>query len=225
MLLAIDTATRFASLALYDASGIRYEQSWRSDNNHTVEIAPAIAHMLAQQKLTPAMLTGVAVAQGPGSFTGLRIGMSIAKGLCFALEIPIVAIPTLDITAYAAGDPGGPVMAVLEAGRGRLCVARYHFEDGLPVRDGEIELVKASEWVLEAREPVLIAGEVSAELAESLSQQPNAENIAISSMAGSVRRAGYLAELAWDRLQSGQVDDLDTSSPIYARFPGSGANL
>ena len=223
MLLAIDTATRYASLALYDTSGILYEQSWRSGNNHTTEIMPAIANMLAQQKLPPQALTGVAVAQGPGSFTGLRIGMSIAKGLCFALDIAIIAIPTLDITAYAAGDPGGPVIAVLEAGRGRICVARYHFEDGLPKQEDEIELIRASEWVVDARESVLIAGEVSAELAERLLQQPGAENLAISSLAGSVRRAGYLAELAWERLQNGLVDDLDASSPIYVQLPGSGA--
>jgi tRNA threonylcarbamoyladenosine biosynthesis protein TsaB len=136
MLLAIDTATRTASVALYDATGILSEHSWRSNNRHTVETAPAIAAMLSQLGVGPEALRGVAVTTGPGSFTGLRIGMSIAKGLCLALGIPILGVPSLDVTAYAAGDPGGPVMAVLEAGRGRICVARYHFVDGLPVREG-----------------------------------------------------------------------------------------
>jgi len=63
---------------------------------------------------------------------------------------------------------------------------------------------------------------VSAELVERLQQQPEAENIAIASLAGSLRRAGYLAELAWDRLQTGQVDDLDTLSPLYVHYPTSG---
>ena len=222
MLLAIDTATRYASIALYEASGIVSEQSWRSDNNHSVEMVPAIARMLARQRTSPRSLTGVAVAKGPGSFTGLRIGMSIAKGLCFALDIPIVAIPTLDIITYAVGDPGGPVFAVLEAGRGRICVAPYRFEEGVPAQEREIELVKASEWVVEAEEPTLVAGEVNAELAERLLMQPNAVNIAISSVAGSLRRAGYLAELAWDRLEDGTSDDLDSLSPIYAHYPSSG---
>jgi hypothetical protein len=69
---------------------------------------------------------------------------------------------------------------------------------------------------------VLLAGEISADLAERLLQQSDAENLAISSLAGSVRRAGYLAELAWERLQNGQIGDLDSSSPIYVQLPGSG---
>lgn len=219
MLLAIDTATRYASLALYDESGILTERSWRTGNNHCVEVMPAIAAMLAQQGCAPSALTGVAVAKGPGSFTGLRIGMSIAKGLCCALDIPIIAVPTLDIITYAVGDPGIRVLAVLEAGRGRACVASYRFEEGLPVQQGDIELVTIHEWVVPANEPVLIVGEVSAELAERILRQPDAERITISSLASSLRRAGYLAELAWDRLQNGQVDDLNTLSPIYIHYP------
>ncbi|MCD6519943.1 MAG: tRNA (adenosine(37)-N6)-threonylcarbamoyltransferase complex dimerization subunit type 1 TsaB [Anaerolineae bacterium] len=219
MLLAIDTATRYASVAFYNSSGIVAEQSWYSPNNHSVEMMPAIVQMAERQGISPEDLTAVAVAKGPGSFTGLRIGMSLAKGLCLALGIPIIAIPTLDIITYAVGDPGCPVLAVLEAGRGRICVATYRFEEGLPAQVGEIELVKENEWVVDAKEPVLVAGEVSAELAERLSAQPNAENIAIASLAGSLRRAGYLAELAWERLQAGQTDDLDTLSPIYLHYP------
>jgi len=110
---------------------------------------------------------------------------------------------------------------VLGAGRGRICVGTYHFEEGLPVQEGETRLVSMTEWVVQADGPVLVAGEVSAELAQRLLAQPNADNIAISSWAGSLRRAGYLAELAWDRLQEGRADDLDTLSPVYA--PSSGA--
>jgi len=216
MLLAIDTATRYASLALYDEMGVISEQTWRSENNHSVELIPAVARMLSQQKLKPQSLTGIAVATGPGSFTGLRIGMSVAKGLCLALGIPIVGIPTLDIITYAVGDPGGRVLAVLEAGRGRICVGAYHFEKGLPVQEGETKLVSISGWTVEADKPVLVAGEVSAELARRLFGQANAHNIAVSSLAGSLRRAGYLAELAWERVCAGKVDDLDTLGPVYA---------
>jgi tRNA threonylcarbamoyladenosine biosynthesis protein TsaB len=221
VLLAIDTATRYASIALYDASGVVSERSWRSEGNHSVEVLPAIREMLTQARLTPAALTGVATVRGPGSFTGLRIGMSIAKGLCLALGIPIIAIPTLDVITYAVGDPGSPVVAVLEAGRGRICVATYCYEQGLPVRQGDTELVRAPEWVPLAQELILITGEVSAELAERLLSLPDAGNIAISSLAGSLRRAGYLAELAWDRLQTGAVDDLDSLGPEYLHLPAA----
>ncbi len=202
-------------------SGIVAEWSWYSENNHSAEVLPALSAMLTQQGLYPADLSAVAVAKGPGSFTGLRIGMSIAKGLCLALNIPIIAIPTLDITTYAVGDPGGPVYAVLEAGRGRINVARYHFEGGLPVQEGEVQLVSAAEWTICDEQPVLVAGEVNAELAERLLALPDVE-VSISSLAGSLRRAGYLAELAWEAFQDERTDDLDSLSPAYARYPSSG---
>jgi len=224
MLLAIDTATRYASVALLDASGIVAEQSWRAGHNHSVQTLPVIASLLAQQGLSPQALTAVAVAKGPGSFTGLRIGMSLAKGICLALGIPIIGIPTLDVITYAVGDPGGPVIAVLEAGRKRLCVAPYTFADGWPRQAGELELVHEDTWEPDASAPILVAGELSAAVVERLMARPDADNIAIASLAGSLRRAGYLAELAWNRLEDGQVDDLTQLSPIYLHYPASGTS-
>lgn len=221
MLLAIDTATRLASIALYDATGVLAEESWRSQNNHSVEVMPAIDAMLARQGAAYADLRGVAVAQGPGSFTGLRIGMSLAKGLCLGLEIPIIAIPTLEVAAYAVGDPGVPVLAVLEAGRGRICVGTYRYEDGLPVQQGALALHESARWTPDLAGPVLVTGEIEAALADRLLALPEAANLAISSLAGSLRRAGFLAELAWERLQAGETDDLDSLSPIYVQLAGS----
>jgi tRNA threonylcarbamoyladenosine biosynthesis protein TsaB len=215
MILAIDTATRYASIALYDDAGVIAEQSWRSANNHSVELMPAVLQMLSRQHLSIQDVTAVAVAQGPGSFTGLRIAMSTAKGLCLGLNVPLVVVPTLEITAYAAGDPGGPVLAILEAGRGRIGVAHYRFFEGVPVQQGEMLVTRAEAWHPVVEQPVLLAGEISADLAERLLAHPAAEDIAIASLAGSLRRAGYLAELAWNRLEEGRVADLDSVEPLY----------
>ncbi len=223
MLLAIDTATRLASIALYDGSGVWAEESWRSQNNHSVEVMPAIAAMLARQGVDYGDLTGVAMAKGPGSFTGLRIGMSLAKGLCLGLAIPPIAVPTLEITAYAAGDPGVPVLAVLEAGRGRICVGTYLYDDGLPVQQGELALYESALWTPDLSEPALVIGEIDGALADRLLALPDSDNLAISSLAGSLRRAGFLGELAWERLQRGETDDLDALSPIYVQLAASGA--
>jgi tRNA threonylcarbamoyladenosine biosynthesis protein TsaB len=222
MILAVDTATQSASVALYDESGIVEERTWRSANRHSVETMPVVADMLARQGRGWGALTGVAVAQGPGSFTGLRIGMSVAKGLCLALEIPILAIPTLDITAYSAGDPGGPLLAVLEAGRRRICYNTYHFVDGLPVADGAMRASGIAEWQLVVSEPLVVVGEVGDELARLLQAHPQADMIALASRAYSLRRAGYLAELAWERLRQGPGDDLDQQEPLYIPTPRSG---
>lgn len=223
MLLAIDTSTRWASLALYDGTGVIAETTWRCWGNHSVEVLPTIAQMVKRAQAQPADIKAVAVAKGPGSFTGLRIGMSIAKGFCLALNVPLIAIPTLDIIAYAVGNPGELINAVLELGRNRLCVANYQFVDGLPVQQGDALYITASDWQVGATEPVLIIGEISPDLAKRLISLPDAGFFSISSQASSTRRAGYLAELAWQRLQKGQVDDLDTSSPTYLHLPTSGS--
>jgi tRNA threonylcarbamoyladenosine biosynthesis protein TsaB len=222
MLLAIDTSTRFASLALFDGTGVIAETSWRCWGNQTVEVLPTIAQMVKYAQVQPAAIQAIGVAKGPGSFTGLRIGMSIAKGFCLALNVPIIAIPTLDILAYSLGDPGRPVYVVLELGRNRLCVVFYEYAGGLPSRQGDALYILSSEWQVGASQPVLVTGEVSSDLAKRLLSQPNAANISISSLAASPRRAGYLAELAWQRLEQGQVDDLDTIGPIYLNLPTSG---
>ncbi len=215
MILAIDTATRQASVALYDAAGVAAEQTWRTANNHSAEVMPALMALLAQQRLELAVLEGVAVAQGPGSFTGLRIGLSLAKGLCLAIGCPIIAVPSLDVTAYAAGERGCPVWAVLEVGRGRLCAAEYGFEEGAPVRRGAPQLAHAQEWAPVVTGPVRLAGEVSLALRERLQSGPDAGWITIASPASGLRRAGFLAELAWRRLAAGQADDLDSLEPLY----------
>ena len=85
MLLAIDTATRMPSLALYDGERVLAEETWRSANNHTVELAPALVRALERQRVSPSELRGIAVALGPGSFTGLLIGLGVAKGLALTL--------------------------------------------------------------------------------------------------------------------------------------------
>lgn len=102
LLLAIDTATRFAGLALYDGEIIRAEKYWLSQDNHSVELMPALVDMLAQQGFSPAALAAVGVTIGPGSFTGLRIGLSVAKGLALANRSAILGVPTLDVQALVA---------------------------------------------------------------------------------------------------------------------------
>jgi tRNA threonylcarbamoyladenosine biosynthesis protein TsaB len=101
MLLALDTATRFASFALHDGRAIRYEMSWEAGRQHTTQLMPRVVEALEELEVRPEALSAVAVALGPGSFTGLRVGMAIAKGLALARGIPIIGIPTLDILAAA----------------------------------------------------------------------------------------------------------------------------
>jgi len=214
LLLAIDTATRVAGIALYDQDGLHVEQMWRTSDNHTVELMPNIVRACEQQGLAPSALQVVGVSLGPGSFTGLRVGLSTAKGLALALHIPLLGVPTLDATAYAHSREPLPVRAVLPAGRGRWCTALYQTIAGEWQRRSDYTLMNTESLIASMKEPVLICGEIDLQLAEAL-RTAAPENAIIASPAFAVRRAGYLAELAWRRFVSGERDDLASLTPIY----------
>ena len=214
MLLAVDTATRVAGIALYDQDGLRLEQMWLTGDNHTVELVPNVVRACEQQHLAPTDLRVIAVSIGPGSFTGLRVGLSVAKGLALALDIPLLGVPALDATAYAHARDPLPVCAVLPAGRARWCVAFYRTMDGDWQRYGDYALMSASEIVASLRCPTLVCGEMQGDLQQVLSTAAHG-NAIVASPALAARRAGYLAELAWRRFARGERDDLSTLAPIY----------
>ncbi len=221
MLLAIDTATRTSSLALYDGERVLAEETWRSANGHTVELVPGLVRMLERQKVLPSQLRGIAVALGPGSFTGLRIGLGVAKGLALTLAVPLIGIPTLDALAYAQARKRGPVCAVLQAGRERVSVAFYRRRRGQWQRQGDYRLTTLDELCASIETQTFFCGEIDAQAAELLGERLGAKAV-VASPAFSLRRAGYLAELGWQRLERGEVDNPATLAPIYLRHPPIG---
>ena len=133
---------------------------WVSNANHTVELLPTIARLMERNGTQPRDLWGLAVTQGPGSFTGVRIGMSLVKGLALALDIPLAAVPTLDVTAYGQSSRHLPVRAVIQAGRGRLCWADYRWSHRKWSQQGDIALGRLEDLVAEVQERTLFCGEL-----------------------------------------------------------------
>lgn len=217
MLLAIDTATRMAGLALYDpaAGRILGEETWYSNENHSVELMPRVARLMHTQSLAPAGLTGLAVSLGPGSFTGLRTGVSTAKGLALALKVPLVGIPTLEVTARPHMSQRLPIWAILQAGRGRICVAHYLRQRGRWSRQGSYRLTTVDALAEQVdNKAALFCGEIDAREAGLLRQHMGEEAVIVTP-AASPRRAAYLAEIGWEQLARGDHDDPITMSPIY----------
>lgn len=101
-ILNIDTATEEASVCLSRDTEILGMEKSGEQKNHAAFLHPAIRRLLTEQQLAPKSLDAVAVTAGPGSYTGLRVGLSSAKGLCYALRIPLVLVPTLEVMAVAA---------------------------------------------------------------------------------------------------------------------------
>ncbi|MCX7682468.1 MAG: tRNA (adenosine(37)-N6)-threonylcarbamoyltransferase complex dimerization subunit type 1 TsaB [Anaerolineae bacterium] len=217
MLIAIDTATEYASLALHDGTRVLVEHTWESPRHHTVELAPRLVAALKQARAESGALSGIAVTRGPGSFTGLRVGMALAKGLALARGLPLVGIPTLDVLAAAQGQDERPLCAVLQAGRGRIGVAFYRWRNGAWHQEDELRLTTWPALVNGLHSPTLVCGEIDGGGMEVLASSGGLA--VVLPAATRLRRAGFLAELAWQRLSRGEHDDPATLVPIYLQHP------
>lgn len=215
MLLAIDTSTQMIGLALFDGSTVIAESVWRSQNHHTVELSPAIQQLLLRCGIKSQQLSGLAVALGPGSFTGLRIGLAVAKGMAMALHIPLAGIPTLDVLAVAQPILDVPMAAVLSAGRQRLAIGWYQVQNRRWMPEGQPVIMTTEELVRQIHKPTYICGELDSQSRQMLARKYR--NVNLASAALCLRRPACLAELAWQRLQGKKADNAALLSPIYLR--------
>jgi tRNA threonylcarbamoyladenosine biosynthesis protein TsaB len=240
LLLALDSSTRQASVALCTEDTLSGEYAWQVGNNHSVELLERIQRLVTECGHTMQSIEGVAVATGPGSFNGLRVALATAKALAFALRIPLVGVSTLDIIAAQQRQWRGLICAVMEAGRGELYAACYLFDESgeagqlsydmrrlsdylleSPTQLKEYVLAHHSEWagVPGEREmpPMLFCGEMSEASRAALSAQLP-ESFFLTPMQ-STRHAVTLATLALHRFHSGIVDDPLLLEPLYLRRP------
>jgi tRNA threonylcarbamoyladenosine biosynthesis protein TsaB len=215
MILAMDTATRAISIALHDGQRITAERMWRTQGHHTVELTTALADMLAQVGVSTGDLTALAVPKGPGSYTGLRIGMSVAKGIALAQAqpLPLIGVPTLNILAAAQPRVTGRLCVATQAGRRRINAGFYRWSVGGWRAEGDPFITTWGELADELSREVQVAGEIDATGWEALTAL--GEGVTMLAPAFGVRRAAFLAELAYGRYRSGDVDDAATLAPIY----------
>jgi tRNA threonylcarbamoyladenosine biosynthesis protein TsaB len=217
IVLAIDTSTRVSSIALY-RTNLLAEHTWRTQDDHTKELLPAVDWLLKQQHSDVSALTGVVVATGPGSFNGVRVGVSTAKALALSLQIPIVGIGTLEASAHQYIGSDLPIRPVLNAGRGQLNTALFNGDTASWHCVEEPESLDLAELVKRITSPVLLCGEIESSWVAEL-QHHLGNMVHFPPVAGWVRRAGYLAELGSQRIRQGQVDDVVALQPLYLRKP------
>lgn len=219
MLLAIDTATRTCGLALHDGREILAEHTWQTPNHHTVELAPALRDMLERHALTPDDLTAIAAASGPGSYTGLRIGVALAKGLASARGLPLIGVTTLDIVA--AAQPGGShqLIAAAQAGRGRVIATTYQWRKARWKAKGEMAIFEWPTLIAMIDAPTMITGEIDADAQMAIdTARAEGKPITLATPAFRFRRAGFLAEEAWAKWRE-QPDGWTAAAlhPIYVK--------
>lgn len=218
MLVAIDTSTDIASLALVKDGLTLTELTWHSGQNHTVQLLPNLEHLFKLIGADTGELTGVIVAKGPGSFNGLRVGVSTAKGLAFSLNIPIVGISSLEVEAYQYAGTGLWVCPVFNASRGEIATALYQKQAVRWRQLKEEHITNVEKLCAETKEKTLFCGEylpvISAQLISQLG-----EKAVIASPVTDIRRASYLAELGMIKIAAGETDNVATLQPIYLRRP------
>jgi tRNA threonylcarbamoyladenosine biosynthesis protein TsaB len=220
MLLALDTSTKTASIALVRDEGLVAELTWEVGQRHSAELVQRLNWLLETAGAQPSDLTEIAVATGPGSFNGVRVALTVAKSLCFALGARLVAIPTLDVAAWGYATSSDPVWALLDAGRGELYAAEY---PSLPTDAlawaplGGYLVVTPQELATGINGRAFFCGEWRAET-EAILHQALGERARFASPVAT-RRAAWLAELASARLRDGGIEDPATIEPLYLRKP------
>ncbi len=216
MLLAIDTSTNDSGVALYDGQTVLAECAWFSGRRHAEQVLPVIDLLLRHLDATAGDLTAVGVALGPGSWSGLRVGMSLAKSLVIARDLPLIGVPTLDVLAFPHRHGALLVVPMVRLGRDRYGATVYR---------------RTSEWgpVSEARnlaleelplltDAGLFCGDVD-EAARALLMERLGDSASFAVSSDNVRRPAALAELAWMRWRAGQIDDLVGLEPVYLGSP------
>ena len=216
MQLAIDTSTDTASLALVQDGKVLAESTWRSEQNHSVELLPKLTQLLDEAEANIQAISSVIVAKGPGSFNGLRVGISTAKGLAFSLKAPIVGISSLELEAYRHAKTGLPVCPIFNAGRGEIATAMYQKKDGNWQKLVHEHITTVEALASEITTKTIFCGEYVPSISDQLKKKLKQKAVI---PAAELRRASLMVELAKERLEAGDYDNPTTLQPLYLRRP------
>jgi len=218
MELAIDTSTNTAGIALSKQGRIITETNWNAGRNHTVELIPKLISLLDQQQIAITDITALVVARGPGSFNGLRVGLATAKGLAFALGIPLVGIGTLEAIAFAHTDSGSPIYPILQAGRSEIATAKFGRQNGEWTKVIAEHVTTVESLCTTITEQTILCGEIKPEQSGMIAGELGSR-ASFPKEPDSFGRAGCLAMLGWCRIEAGDFDDTSTLQPLYLKKP------
>ena len=216
VILAIDTATPQGGVALWQADRLLVQALLSAPREHSKRLFGEIENALTATKLDRSQLSAVAVTIGPGSFTGLRIGLSAAKGICRALQIPLVAVSTLEALAARLPWATRPVCCVLDARRGEVYAGVYDTSEGTPRCIEAPHPTSMSDLLVRwSDRDVLFTG-------DGVNLLNAEEQHAVLQIAPAHLRAPDAGALAWlgmARVRAGDIEDIAEVEPKYLRIP------
>lgn len=161
-ILAIDTSNYVLGISIIDENQVIGEYITNIKKNHSIRVMPAVEALMKECDVKPSDLTKIVVARGPGSYTGVRIGVTIAKTLAWTLQIPLVGVSSLEVLAASVGRYfNGFLSPLFDARRGQIYTGLYRYNEGNLVTVEADRLVMAKDWVKQLKQenaPVLFIG-------------------------------------------------------------------
>lgn len=217
MELSLDTSSSIVSVALSRKGEILVSLTWQTKQNHTIELLPNLVCLLQRAKVKLNSIEAIIVAKGPGSFNGLRVGISTAKGFSFTLGIPLVGVNTLEAEAYLFAFTGLPLRPIHKAGREEIATALYQQKNNEWQCLEAENLTTVKTLCRRTKQKTLFCGEIPSCIMREI--QDNLGSQAVISHINSHSRASSLAILGWRKLSKGEQDDPITLQPLYLRPP------
>lgn len=217
-ILAMDTATMVSSVAVAAEERVLAELTAETRFTHSETLVANIEEVLRLADVKREELSAVAVSLGPGSFTGLRIGLAAAKAIAYALSIPLVGVPTLEVLAAAFPSPGAVVAPLIDAQKGNGYFALYRFTETGLVCEKDVSVASPEEIadaIANEESPVTLAGDFARKLMQKGVELP--KNASLAPITHIMPRAALVAARAVVRLKNGEGKSPMELEPIYVR--------
>lgn len=218
-ILAIDTSTLVLGVAVLKEGSLLGEVTTHLHKNHSVRLMPMIAHLLEELELKVEDLDAIAVAAGPGSYTGIRIGFTTAKTIAWSRQIPLLPVSSLAALAMNGVRFPGKIVPLFDARRHRVYSGLFQGDGGGLVPVKEERVTDFTKWLEELREegPLLFLGEDVSKFREETVQLLGGQAVFGLGRENAVS-ATHLGQLAWARLQSREYAESEDAVPNYLQL-------
>lgn len=217
-ILAVDTATTSCSVAVFDNDTMLSESTLVRQQTHSKHLMEMIDYAVTLAGLAVTALNGFAVTIGPGTFTGLRIGMSSIKGLALATGNPVVGVSSLDALALQATPTPYLICPLIDARRGEVYFSQYRFNKGRLHKEVDDAVSTPEKAVEQINKPCVFVGNGALTYHKTIQQLIDSEAHFIPSHQ-SIIKASTVAQLSLPRFKSGATDDIGMLVPHYIRKP------
>ncbi len=213
-LLAIETSTRQMGVAVLEGERLLASYELLADYPHAVELPNAVKRVLNDARTSLDALEAIIVDIGPGSFTGLRIGLAFVKALAFPTKKPVVGVPSLDVLAAGLPYTTRTVCPILDAKQKNVYAALYAPDAHTPKRQSDYLLAPVAEVLAQITQPTVLLGDGAILYRDQIIERIG-ERAEFASVEFAFPRAATLARLGAERLANGQRDDASTLVPMY----------